>query len=364
MRILHLSGEPLPDIRVEKMAYLSKENGFEVFFAGRGFSSFALGENTFDGLFLVPWFPRAILGIPPYYRWIKRRIKKIVMKVKPDIIHAHNVVSAKVAYDLRLPFVFDDHEILSLEKKSDAKWSQRKMFDRAIDVYQAYRCRVWERKIAESHPVIVTCERAAEYYARFNSDVFAVPNYPSYFEIKKAQMAEEKNKEFTAVYLGGDVYRTRRPFRNVSKMLSIFKKTSNMRLIVVGDRKLKSCGNVISTGFIPHLKIYQVASRCHIGLLPWEKHWVHYYVNPNKPYIYAHCGLVVVVTSSLQNVVKAFRGNCITIESCRDLETVIKGLFENLTETIRRGLSTKKYAEKNFVFEHYAKRVKDAYKRV
>jgi hypothetical protein len=118
LKVLHVSDSSLPDARVEKMAYLSRRKGWETFFAGPAFNSFALGKTVFDNLDVIPWNRYARLGIQPYFYSTKRKLRRIVNRIKPDVIHAHNLFSAKMICDLGYPFVFDDHELVSLEKKS------------------------------------------------------------------------------------------------------------------------------------------------------------------------------------------------------------------------------------------------------
>lgn len=76
MKALHVSDAPLPDARIEKMAYLSKKRGWKTFFVGPGFNDFALHEKVFDCLYYVPWKPRVRLGFQPFFRQFKKKLRK------------------------------------------------------------------------------------------------------------------------------------------------------------------------------------------------------------------------------------------------------------------------------------------------
>jgi hypothetical protein len=54
--------------------------------------------------------------IPNPYEWfkIKSQINKILDEIRPDIIHAHNVLSARLVQEVgKYPFIYDNHEYWS-----------------------------------------------------------------------------------------------------------------------------------------------------------------------------------------------------------------------------------------------------------
>ena len=361
MKVLHVIDTSLPDARVEKMAYLSKKRGWDTFFAGPAYNSFALGENVFTSLHIIPWNRYARLGIQPYFYSIKRKLRRIVSREKPDIIHAHNIFSAKMICDLGFPFVFDDHELVSLEKKSDVEWGRSGIADGVSGRYEVWRWSTWEREVSLRAPIVTVSDSIAEFYRSYGDKVFVMPNYPSLFELSKTRVSKEKDETFTAVYLGNDISTSFRPYRNIKGLAKVFK-GSSIRLVVIGDVKLSSKGMIISKGYIPHLRLYDVMSKYHVGLLPWKKHWFHKYANPNKPYIYCHAGMIVLVTSSLQNVVEALDGRAKIIEDYTDLKETLVRLSQDIDMVLKEGKDNKEYAQNHLVFEHYEKNVMEAYK--
>lgn len=359
LKVLHVSDDPLPDARVEKMAYLSKKKGWEVFYAGPSSRSFALSTRVFDTLHCVPWNRYVRLG----FQKNKRKLRRIVEELNPDIIHAHNIFAAKMVCDFRCPFVFDDHELVSLQKKSDVQSGGHGIIDWFAGRYEVWRWSSWESEVCEKAQVITVSDDISQHYEELGAKTYIVPNYPSVFELSELRLSKEKDKVFTAVYLGRETISKTRSFRNLEGMIEVFRELG-IRLVVVGDPSLSSHNSIISKGYIPHLGIYNIMSRYHVGLVPWKKHWFHKYVNPNKPYMYAHSGMAVIVTSSLHNVVEAFEGRCRTIEDYSDLKDLLVELSENrsIDEVQEEGEMVREYALKKLIFEEYADKVIEAYR--
>lgn len=348
-------------VRIEKAAYTAKRADWETYFAGPCLGDYyALGESMFETSFPVPWSKWARLGIPLCYNWVKRRLKKVIEMLKPDIIHAYNIFSAEMIHDLGYPFVFEDAEFYSSKKISDIEWGQSSLVGKATASYEAWKWRKWEDNVAEKAPVITVSDSIAEVYAKRGAKTFVVPNYPLLFELSKIRL-KDKSDVFTVAYVGNDISKVLRSYRDTSGVIELIKDV-NLPFVVVGDDKLASKGLINSQGFVPHLKLYEVLSSCHVGIIPWGKHWLHRYLNPNKPYLYAHSGLVVVVPSSLTEVVKALKGNCKTIDQLSDLKNLLRELSSNTEVTIEEGRKTKEYAQKNLVWEYYEERIREAYK--
>jgi hypothetical protein len=53
-----------------------------------------------------------------------KKIKSVIMEIRPDIIHVHNILPAKIASEFYIPFVFDDHEYLSNHSRLFTKQSR------------------------------------------------------------------------------------------------------------------------------------------------------------------------------------------------------------------------------------------------
>src|SRR5215467_10008603 len=111
LRILHLSDDPLPDWRVEKSAISASNLGYETFFMGDGSTNYS--NKIFSKIYKIHWTAKARLGISTSWHYLKKEVAKVIKEVKPDIVHAHNIFSAKMISEFGLPFVYDDHEYWS-----------------------------------------------------------------------------------------------------------------------------------------------------------------------------------------------------------------------------------------------------------
>ena len=47
-----------------------------------------------------------------YWESVKRKLAKVLDETRPDIVHAHNIFSARMISEFQVPFVYDDHQVL------------------------------------------------------------------------------------------------------------------------------------------------------------------------------------------------------------------------------------------------------------
>jgi hypothetical protein len=202
----------LPDWRVEKSAITSSKLGHEVIFAGRKPSN-DYNRKTFSKIYEINWTAKARMGIPFYWHSVKKQVQKIIRQVKPDIVHAHNIFSAKMISELELPFVYDDHEYWSkhsklliemannndnffLQDKIKGRMkngpfsviaSAKKIRRRLINNYSIRLWTDWEKELVSSCPTITVSDEIAEelrIVGKNNNRIFVVPNFPMECEIR------------------------------------------------------------------------------------------------------------------------------------------------------------------------------------
>jgi hypothetical protein len=99
-----------------------------------------------------------------------------------------------------------------------------------------------------------------------------------------------------------------------------------------------------------------------IGLMPWKKHWFHRYVSPNKAYEYAHAGLFVMYTSSLEPVKEYLLDNCLTFRDYEEMVSHLDYFKDNLEELYRKRIKSFEFARANLLWENYEKNILYAYK--
>ncbi|MFZ0698325.1 MAG: glycosyltransferase, partial [Nitrososphaeraceae archaeon] len=100
--MLHLSDMPLPDWRIEKSAITDSSLGHQVFFAGM---KSEYKGYAFSKIYQIHWTPRARRAVPFYWHSVRKQFDKVLKETKPDVIHAHNIFSAKMVSEFGVPFV-------------------------------------------------------------------------------------------------------------------------------------------------------------------------------------------------------------------------------------------------------------------
>jgi hypothetical protein len=380
MRILHLSDDGLPDWRVEKSALTAKKNGHEVFFGGRLNS--ASHSDVFSETYPIEWTASAMIGIPYYYHRVKKQIERLVQQVRPDIVHSHNIGSAKVSLDLSLPTVFDDHEyfrVLSLVNAENLKYpSGARVMSRLmrgavqrmklsfVSRQSISNWTKWERELVTSVPTITVSEQIAQELRKENDgrtkELFVVPNFPMETETNEFR-EPQKHNSLSSVYAGGDSKYKQVTNRDISGLTDLFVKADIGNLTIIGWEP-ESSEKFKATGFLPREKMFGEMSKNSIGLIPWKKHWSHRFLNPNKAYEYAHAGLFVMLTSDMKSVINTLGDNCLTFEDYDELASKLEYFKTNMDVLNEKRLKTFNYARTNLVWEKHDKKIIDAYNLV
>jgi len=379
MRILHLSDDGLPDWRVEKSALTGKKAGHEVYFGGR------LDNNAkstiFSEIHRINWTAGAMVGIPYYYHRVKRQIEKLVKQLGPDIIHSHNIGSAKISHDLGLPAVFDDHEYFGMLSRVNAEniklqntQNLKSGFDRIkqnmkvsfISQQSISNWTNWEKELVLSVPTITVSEQIANELRGVadgkTKEIIVVPNFPLETEISFKE--PQDHGHLSSVYAGGDSKHKQVTNRDISGLTNLFADNDIGNLTIIGWEHAESSEKYKATGFLPRDKMFSEMIQNSIGLIPWKKHWSHPFLNPNKAYEYAHAGLFVMLTSDLRSVVSTLEDNCLTFEDYDDLASKLEYFRSNTDELYERRLKIFNYARKNLFWEKHEQKIMDAYKLI
>jgi len=367
MRILYVSHSGLPDARIERVAWSAKKRGYTAYFAGPKGKGFSFSQNPFEEIFVLPWSRATRLYFPINWAILKRKFKKILNDVRPDVVHAHNIFSAKLVSDFGIPFVFDDHEYLSAQVRAllDSRYlSIRQKLTRKYSVFLWGR---WEKEIASSStPIITANENIAKRYIKLGSNkVFVVPNMPCEVEVKNIPNVKSLSPPhfLSAVYVEGPKtpIRTPLPFRNFLDTIKLFKKY-NWSLTIIGDPNYDASPPIYSLGYLPRLKLLKEMIKHNIGLLTWKPHWFHKYCDPNKAYDYAHCGLLTLAISSLETVVKRLKNCCMPFTNYNELVDVLFDLKDNIDSLNERREKIQNFARRKLIWELFESQIFEAYK--
>jgi glycosyltransferase involved in cell wall biosynthesis len=371
LRILHLSHGSLPDWRIEKSALSGRKNGHDVFFAGErpreGYASFA-----FSKLLEVDWMvgfrvdrvSAGMVGIQPYWNQIKKQVQRVVDEVRPDVIHAHDIYPGKMALELGLPFVYDDHEYWSKHSslvRTDGSFSIKNFTKKLGGRYAGKIFSAWEREIVSSAPVITVSDAIIrDFGEQYGSNrLFLVPNYPTLHEVSGLPRPRQ-HPQMTSVYAGTDDMSRLTPHRNVQGFPELFESNDIGNLVMVGP-KGQSSQNVRYTGFVNRGEMYSEMANGSVGILPWQSHWFHKYSNPNKAYEYAHAGLFVMCTSSFESVAGTLKENCTAFDDYASLTLQLSAMKNDMDELYNKRLKIFEFARSKLVWENNERNILAAY---
>ncbi|MFW9964733.1 MAG: hypothetical protein ACFFCX_14290 [Candidatus Sifarchaeia archaeon] len=267
MKILHISDGGLPDPRVERMALTMRKEGHELVFLGgkevkgQHLSVFSKTETE----------PLGIGVSITHNPFLKRRWLKKINEMKPDIIHAHNIVVGNFLLEMGYPAILDDHENLSAQS---FVFRARPFIRRTAARTLVRKFPVWERELADRFPVLTVSEGIADYYREFTDRVGVVINVPYLSEVEWLQNPPSRKG---LVYMGRDFSWPRfSPWRDMS-----------------GIRELLDF-DIISG--LSHKDMMIELTKHRIGLIPFRPHPFHSKCSLNKMYEYLHAGLQVVLT--------------------------------------------------------------------
>jgi Glycosyltransferase Family 4 len=386
LRVLHVSHEGLPDWRVEKSARTAMKLGYRVSFAGKPGNN--INKTKFAKIYEIEWNSKARLGIPYYWQQVKRQLHKILKQEAPDIVHSHNLYSAKLISELGVPFVFDDHEYWSVSSKIllemdyqpfqssirtrtginpekpniSVKRRINRIRRRLIDRYAIRLWTAWEKELISTAPVIVVSESIAKDYQRHgNTRSFLVPNYPILAEVE-AMGSPTHQTQVNCIYSGGDGNdKVMYPQRQMDGLFELFENDRRFPLTIAGWCD-SSFSNLRFLGFLSRPEMFSEMTRHTVGLLPWKKHWAHYYTNPNKPYEYAHAGLAIACTSSILPVIESLQNCCVKFEDYPDLVNKLDYLQHHPEELLNLRKRTQELAREKLTWEKHEAQIIAAYK--
>ncbi|MFX1483483.1 MAG: hypothetical protein ACFFCP_09865 [Promethearchaeota archaeon] len=268
MKILHITDGGLPDPRVERMALTMKKEGHELVF---------LGGQTVGGQYLSAFSDTKTepLGIGvsiTHSPFLKRRWLNAIREMKPDVIHAHNIIVGHFLLDLKIPAILDDHECFSAQS---FVFRARPFIRRTAAMTLLRNFPVWERELALRYPILTVSQGIGEYYRHITDQVGVVENVPYLSEVGWIQNPPLREG---LVYMGRDFSWPRfSPWRDMS-----------------GIRDLLDF-DIVSG--LPHKDMMIALTKRKIGLIPFKPHPFHKMCSLNKMYEYLHAGLQVVLTA-------------------------------------------------------------------
>jgi glycosyltransferase involved in cell wall biosynthesis len=377
LKILHLSHEGLPDWRVEKSAITATRHGHQVIFCGKG-SNYK--TTLFQKIYQINWNAKARFGVPLYWKSVKRQLAKVLDETRPDIVHAHNIFSARMISEFKLPFVYDDHEFWSassrllneMKPKSDVVAKSKTLGHNFLELATGTRKKIvnryaiklwarWEKEIVCSAPTITVSDASSNEMRKLGSSkLFVVPNFP--LSSETSNMEGPRYHQFlSSVYAGSDGLNIDRyPHRNMTGFTDVFE-TNGIGTLTVLGWKNNSTDRVKFKGYLSRQEMFNEMSNHSIGLLPWRKHWAHFFTNPNKPYEYAHAGLFVMCSSSVQPVIRTLQDHCSVFDDYDEMVSQLLYFKNHLDLLYEKRQESYRFAKANIIWEKHENNILQAY---
>jgi glycosyltransferase involved in cell wall biosynthesis len=373
-KVLHIHDSNLDDPRIICAAMTGAKNGYEPHFCGiqtgklmendvfksytwlksgaKEFVSKRLFNNKLDRHW--HFFPYPINAIR-----LEKELKQIAEEIRPDIIHAHNIFIAYHCHYLGIPMVFDDHEFFSLQITTMTNY---KGYKRKI------KQNMWRKKemmLGEHHPVITVSTPISRYYEQFANRVYTVPNFPMQDEINPEMTLNSlagQSKDIVSAYLGADSVSDPNPVRDIAGLHDLFTKRRVGKLYRIG---VDSPDNEIikSFGYVPMRDAYHIlTNHCHIGLIPWKRHWFHPYCCPNKSFEYAHAGCLPMITDDFVFLIDVFSTHCDITGNYDEMARKLEYYNDNREELDKRRLNLVRYAKNHLSWENKEHLILEAYR--
>ncbi len=364
MKILHLSHEELPDSRIELLAQENRRHGDVPYFIGRAISSPPSG--LFEEAFILPMSRMARAGVPVATRRVNRKLKSLVDQIQPDIIHAHNVFSAKMVLEYGIPFIYDDHEYWSKKVKIKQGFYRRAtLSNRLAEPFVRWLWPRWEKQVLRAAPCITVSETIAEEHRLIQPNTFTVPSFPRKEKMPIPREDRSTGEGVVGVFVGGRMV-SEAPHRLVD-FLDLWIEGGVGQLLIYGDEPEHPKSPWIEDrGFRPLDEVLVALGRADYGIMPWRPYWYHRYGMPNKIAIYGHAGLPIVAPDSFTNL-KLFqkdkKAQIFLFSSREELRQILES-FQSFTKEKWENIHAQmqEFALQKLVFDRYADQLYQAYK--
>ncbi|HEU5120054.1 MAG TPA: glycosyltransferase, partial [Candidatus Nitrosocosmicus sp.] len=220
----------------------------------------------------------------------------------------------------------------------------------------------WELEIATRYPSLVPSLSIKLELSRISNKIFVLPNFPLKSEIEKIN-PPKKYDHFSSVYAGTSPFKGyQTPIKNIDGFLDLFRTGKLGKLNVIGWNASDS-EFIKYHGFMDRTNMINEMSKNSVGFIPWKKHPFHPFCSPNKAYEYAHTGLIVLSTNSLQPIFDTLQDNVVGFDNYADMVEKVQNLLSNSEEVFTKRTKTYQFARNNLVWENYENNIFEAYKQ-
>ena len=361
MKILHFSDQGLPDTRLERYGFIQGKLGYERIFVGGSVNSIII-DGSFTDYIRFDLSRSAKFGLPYFYSQYKKNFLKIYNSLKPDLVHCHNYLPAKVCYDLKIRYIYDDHEfwkefIKDIQReRRDLFAIRRKLTTRLTSSFISK----WQAKLAEAaFTVFTVTQPIVDYYKTLNNETYLIPNYPSSQELTLQHEFDKNYDEIRSLIVVN--YNTFSTRKSTDKFIELYSK-NNKKLFVIGNVP-KKFDNIEYLGYLNHNDYIKKLNIVHLGLTPFEENRLpsFYYYGSNRYFQFGHSGIIPVLHENMTYLRNTFENFNFSIRNEEEIMNLFSVIDTEKNKIIKMSQDLRKYSKENFVFDKYTQLIKRIY---
>ncbi len=340
MRILIVSDDGLPDIRVEREILTLTKLGHEVYFIGPHKYTTLIDSNLIKSTYNMKIPVMAKLKIEPYYYWTKRKIMKIAKSLKPDVIIGVNFFSTLLIHKSGYPIIFDDHDFNPLLiafryiTKEYRGLKQNTVSLRALKIMLKYGY-----EIAGNHTTWTISEYIRRIYSTItgSNNIYVLRNYPSKLELDSTPFVRITKPPLKLCFFGSKLMKTyvslirrlKEPFLILNEYAG---KGFDISIDLYGvlNDEIRSIPSIRYRGYIKRtLDLLKKISYTHACFLAWIPMPIQAYYSPNKLYQCMASGSIPLIVDTMTEVLDEVGNGVIAINSI-DFENSLQATLQSL----------------------------------
>jgi len=357
----------LRDPRNERVAQIASNMGYDVEFLGIDTHDKALPKSYFSKIQTIKI--RGIHRSGILNKNFLNNLREVIEDIDPDIIYAHDILFAKMIYQIKPNLlIMDDHEYWTEQIKyfrvnfsSGMKGGIKSFLSLN---YLKQKIPKWQKQIQQNAVIVASSNQIKKKHELDGAkNVFYFPNMPTLDEVKSINMKRKYEDDLYSSFVGRDMsISTQRAYRNTKGLRNIFEDGKIGKLMVLGDDNLKNDNHLLSKGFLSHMKCYEELSRTHVGLLGFKSHPALGFKSAQKVHMYVHSGITPFVTPEQYNLLTYLQPMMLVYKDFMDLREKI--LKEKKVLFDKDNKSNIEWARKNLVLDNYKHNLKNAFDKI
>lgn len=352
-RVLMVTHSPAPDYRIDREAEALVAAGHELYLIYPKQKREV--SKIYKQTFLIPLNLRQRALGPIASRIAARKFKKIIDKIKPQIIHAHDITAANIVRFV-LPkeaiYIYDDHEIWEFLRKRQAEVTKNFVKKVIVKGIRILTKRINKKITEKANLIIVINDHWISYYEKRGiapSKIITLENFASKNLLDEVKKAKAKCEDFflkdkrKKIIHSSKLKLSARVVRDVTNITKAAFELEDWVMVVFGepDEEFSKLG-VKFIAQKPRMEYLTSCLQCDIALNPLFLDERFNYSSSNRLYEFISLGLRVIATPA-QTYLDKFGESLIWIKEDTSVED-IKRILEKI-ETYPTGKELRKFLD-------------------